>query len=180
MATYINTLKFRGLTDFTQNSNLLAINGSNSIQNALTPYEATYQINFQNHSLAVIWSPGSGGTSPRLVSAACYVGKYQIYDIEWDVDKPVRMSIDHPVGAASILMVAANPYRPKCHRTSFKEMSNFLNFNYETLRTGSGSPLASGDWFSEPSIQFTPTAGTNGYFRFSLKYYDKYLVQFAE
>ena len=175
MAVTFSTLKLKSLTNFTGNSSYLLYNGEslNSYQNINTPYEATYQINFQNH--ITTYTHYISTASSAVVSAISteYVGKYKIYNFNYDLDKPVKVQIS--VGTAiNFLCLNAN----RGFKTNVKNAENLINYSYdyENIKNADGSVFASGTWNEQPSLIFVPTAGTNGHIRFSVKFYDKYII----
>jgi hypothetical protein len=162
MAT-LTVIKFKGLTDRTGKSNYLAGLNGNIFQSSRTPYEATYQINFNNDSTPVSFYPTQGIlNSTALADGDSYGAQYQISRIIYSLNKNVSIAYD----TVGLLECAAN-YRAFQNNML---LNNFLNYN-KTLSTT--FTIITGN---ETGIVFTPQNGTSGFVQFTINYFDKYII----
>lgn len=204
MGYIIKVLKFQGLTDRTGDANFLRYdaNAGNGYQTSSTPYEETVQVTFIPDS--TVGDVGGGATSgtggppaqppERWLAPAPggglvapltneYAGKYKIYDIKYNLDKPVKMQIlskdENGVGyTTDILTLNPNKNSFQTNRSNASNRLNF-SFDYDNVKRSDGQSIAppNAGWLDYvPKINFAPTTDTTGYIIFSLKYYDKYTV----
>jgi hypothetical protein len=137
---------------------------SNVFQSSKTPYEASYQINFNNDSSPVNFYQ----TQADLVGIApgndnAYAGRYKISRIIYSLN--VNVSVKYDSNTVTILECPAN-YR--AFQTNMM-LNNFLNFN-RTIPV----PLAATGY--EHPISFNPQSGAYGFIQFTINYFDKYIV----
>jgi hypothetical protein len=171
MAT-LSVIKFKGLTDRTGNSNYLigsAPTSSNIFQSSKTPYEATYQINFNNDSSPVNFYPTQAnlvGITPANDNA--YAGRYKISRVIYSLNVNVSMTYDTGQFLTRLLECPANYL---AFQTNMM-LNNFLNFN-RTI------PLPQTSSGFEIPLVFTPQSGAYGFIQFTINYFDKYIVASA-
>jgi hypothetical protein len=183
MAVTITTVKFKGLTNFTGDSNYLKYsNGSNELQTSATPYEATYKVDFLNHSVISYFYPTTatiGGVTPP---DATYAGKYKINFVWSSLNHTLKFGYFDPSGSnlLNVMDISSNA------NTFNIKKDNFQNMNY-SFKSGIDMFIENGtiDWtsqqyFSLEEISYffdIPTGKTlTGSLIFSIKYYDKYLI----
>lgn len=165
MAT-LGTIKFKGLTARTGNSAYLAgAGGLNVFQSTSTPYEATYQINFNNDSNPISFYPTQGDlTGSVAADGISYGGRYKITRLIYSLNQNVSIKYDN-----NLITITECPANYHLFQTNAM-LNNFLNFNY-TIPT----PIFTITGFEAPLV-FSPQAGTFGFIQFTINYFDKYIV----
>jgi hypothetical protein len=193
MAVSLSRIKFKGLTDFTGNSDYLKYGSSNEYQNANTPYEATYQLNFDNHGTNYQHYLTRASNSILVPSSTYhYVGLYKITNISFSITKPLQIKISNgPLNILNLLCLnpptqfRSNQYAQVGAGTPISDSSGGGPVNPGTIKYGSGEPFIIPqeiDGFlptelsDEISLLFVPTAGCYGYVKYSVKFIDKYLI----
>lgn len=165
MAT-LTVIKFKGLTDRTGKSNYLAgSTGSNEFQSANTPYEATYQINFNNESSSVLFYPTQGNLiGSQVADDISLVARYKITRVFWSLNKSVVLTYDASTKFIAALSANYRNFQVK------HPLNNFMDINYEM-------PVSGTTLGGETPLGFTLLqTGTTGIIQFTINYFDKYIM----
>lgn len=176
MAVTFSRLKFKRLTDFMGDSVFLNDIGS-VYKNSNTPYEATYQINFSVHGTAYTHYIATASTIATFPITDTYAGAYKIYDFNYNLNRNIKiqLSLNASTEFIDILCLSAN----RGFKTNVKNSENLLNYSYdyENIKHANGTSISSSLGTTDPALVFTPDSiGTDGYIRFSVKFYNKYIV----
>lgn len=171
------TVKFRGLTDYTQKSDYLSY-VSNELQSSTTPYDATYKVTYDNDSTVLYFAPTEGAFYETFdagiqVADNCYAGKYKIYSMWYCLNKSMN------IGRGFDGSVSEEIVKLTSNVNMFDENVNFLkNFPVNLdIYPVTNAPLTLNDpYTNEYQMILTPSASLTGTIYFSIKYYDKYLV----
>lgn len=183
MAVTLSTLKFKGLTNFTGDANYLKYNSnSNDLQLATTPYEATYKLDFLNHSSLFYFYPTTGLLTSTFPVATTYAGKYRINFIWSTLNHTLKFNYFEPAGsnALNVMDISSNANVFNVKKDNFQNMNYSFKSPIDAFVDNGTVSLSNGEYLGieEPSYLFEIPSGKTltGSLIFSIKYYDKYLI----
>lgn len=183
MAVTLSTLKFKGLTNFTGDANYLKYNSnSNDLQLATTPYEATYKLDFLNHSDLFYFYPTTGLLTSTTPAATTYAGKYRINFIWSTLNHTLKFNYFELAGSSTlnVMDISSNANVFNVKKDNFQNMNYSFKSPIDTFIDNGTVSLIDDQYFAseEPSYLFEILAGKTltGSLIFSIKYYDKYLI----
>lgn len=177
----LKTLKFVSLTERFNDANFLSYQGNNLFQ-ATAPYTANYSLLLSNESVAFDFIPhfSTINVVVPVGSGLTYLPKYQIYNIRYKLYGAGNMRLNfhedtNVEGYGPLHFFSCNPGE----WSSSQQYDNFLKYDYE-MKYPTGLKFSELTFNGNPHIQFLFRGSPlSGYFNFSIKYYDKYLMDYV-